>query len=266
MSLQGVQLPVEVAAPRDSRLEELQQRVDALTAEVAARDIFIAFAAHELRNPMTPIIGQLELLLSMIKAGQCEPVQVEQKLERIQNSVSRYLKRAAVLLDVSRINNGKLKLELESFDVARLMRDIACTFKDELRRAGVSITVTAPDRLLGTWDRLALEQIIDNLISNAIKYGARTPVDLSAETDGEQVRLRVRDYGSGVPVQDRERVFGRFERAVGRGDRHGGFGVGLWVVCQLAEAMNGGVTIEDAPGGGALFTVILPQHVKQAGA
>lgn len=107
-----------------------------------------------------------------------------------------------------------------------------------------------------------MEQIIDNLISNALKYGNRTPVELSAAICGEQVRVQVRDHGCGVPAEDRERAFGQFERAVRLRDAHSGFGVGLWVVRQLVEAMDGEIAIDDAPGGGARFTVILPRNVK----
>ena len=172
--------------------------------------------------------------------------------------------RAGILLDVSRINSGRLRLELEPCDIAALLRDMAAI--SPTRPEGqVSLSASPPlTRLLGTWDRLALEQIIDNLVSNALKYGAGTPVEVSAESCGERVRLQVRDHGSGIPAADRERVFGRFERAVGQGERRSGFGVGLWVVRQLTEAMEGSVVVGDTPGGGASFTVTLPHHPEEA--
>jgi len=254
-----------VALPSgDSQVEEFQLRIAELTAAVEARDTFIAVAAHELRNPMTPIIGQIELLLLDVRAGRCLPDQVEFKLGRLQRVMRRYMKRAGMLLDVSRITSGKLQLELEPCDLATVLHDVAGEFTEEARRADVSVTVAVPERLPGTWDLLAVEQIVDNLLSNALKHGARTPVELSAKVQGEQVRIQVRDGGPGISPSDRERVFGRFEQAVGQGRRRGGFGVGLWVVRQLAEAMGGMVAIEDAPGGGALFTVTLPQHARGA--
>ena len=130
--------------------------------------------------------------------------------------------------------------------------------------ASSPITVTGPDTLPVTWDRLAIEQIVDNLVANAIKYGGSSPVELFAEMRGEEVRIQVRDHGGGIPTVDRARVFERFERAVRPEKQRSGFGVGLWVVRQLTEAMGGTVAVEDAPGGGALFTVILPRHAKQA--
>lgn len=247
----------------DARLEELQLRITELAEAVAARDTFIAVAAHELRNPMTPIIGQVDLLLAAVRAGRCPPDQLERRLERLQRSIRHYLKRAAILLDISRLASGKLQLEPERLDLARLLRDIAEEFAEAARYAGVPITVAAPDSLAGIWDRLALEQIVDNLVSNALKYGGRTPVEICVRVQETQVHIQVRDHGGGIPGADRQRIFQRFERAVGQGERRSGFGVGLWVVRQLTEAMGGTILVEDAPGGGALFTVALPLNAKE---
>ncbi len=252
------------AALADGKVEELLRRNAELAAAVEARDTFIAAAAHELRNPMTPIIGQIDLLLTAVLAGRASPEQIGQRLMRIQKAARHYIKRSEILLDVSRITSGKLQLELEPFDLASVLRDIAREFTEAAYRAGVLLTLAVPDHLTVTWDRLALEQIIDNLVSNAIKYGARTPVGIMAEAESGQVRIEVRDGGAGIAPADRERVFGHFERAMSLGVRRSGFGVGLWVVGQLVTAMGGTVAVGDAPGGGALFTLTLPQHAEGA--
>jgi signal transduction histidine kinase len=106
-----------------------------------------------------------------------------------------------------------------------------------------------------------MEQIIDNLVSNAIKYGAHRPVEVCAEERDNTVCIRVRDHGPGISVEDRARIFGRFERAVGSDERRSGFGVGLWVVGQLIDAMGGTIKVDDAQGGGSVFIIILPRHV-----
>ncbi len=243
----------------------LERRVDELTAALAARDSFIAVAAHEFRNPMTPILGQIEAMLVAVRAGRCPPDQVAERLERIQLSVHRFWKRAGVLLDVSWINNGNFRPEPEDFDFAAVVREVALAYAEAARRAEVPLKVVADESLPGTWDRLGVEQIIDNLLSNALKYGGRTPVEMSAKASGSRVQLRVRDHGGGISADQRDRLFGRFERAVGHGDARTGFGIGLWLVRQLAEAMDGEVVVEDAPGGGALFTVTLPRNVKGTG-
>lgn len=253
-----------VAASKASEVERLRRQNAELAAAVEARDTFIAVAAHELRNPMQPIIGQIELLLNSIRVGRCPPDQVKRRLERVQYAMHHYIKRAGILLDVSRINSGKLQLELEAIDIMALLHGVTADAADAAQRAGSPITVTGPDTLLVTWDRLASEQIVDNLLSNAIKYGGSSPIGLSAELRGGDVHIRVRDHGGGIPSADRARVFERFERAVGPGARRSGFGIGLWIVRQLAEAMGGTVSLGDGPDGGALFTVTLPQRAQQA--
>jgi signal transduction histidine kinase len=251
--------------PSKQTLEELQLRNAELMEAVAARDTFIAIAAHELRNPMTPMIGQIELLLNGLRSGRYSSQQVEQRLERVRLAMSHYLKRTAILLDVSRITSGKFKLEPASLDLSALVREVAETFAAAAGHAGALIRIDAPASILGTWDQLAVEQIIDNLVSNAIKYGARQPVDVCAEDRGDNVCIRVRDHGPGISVEDRTRIFGRFERAVGSDERRSGFGIGLWVVGQLVDAMGGTISVDNAPGGGSVFSVILPRHVDVVG-
>ena len=249
--------PIKDAASAEAT-EELLRRIAELSEAVAARDTFIAVAAHELRNPMTPILGQVDLLLSAVKANRYSPEQLEQRLERIQQTVRQFMKRAVVLLDVSRVTTGKFRLEPVACDLAALLRRVVDEFTEAAQHAGVTIRLTTPKNLPGTWDRLAVEQIVDNLVSNAIKYGGRTPVEVRLTAIDRQVQIHVRDHGKGIPDQARERVFERFERAVGQNEYRSGFGVGLWVVRQLVEAMNGTISIDQAAGGGALFIVTLP--------
>ena len=254
------------ARPADSILaggtepEELCRRIVELTEAVAARDAFIAVAAHELRNPMTPMVGQIELLLMGLRSGRYSLEQVEQRIGRIRMAMDQYVRRATALLDVSRLTSGQFRLDPTACDLGTLVHEVVETFAEAARYGGSPITVTVPDRLPGVWDRLAMEQIIDNLVSNAVKYGDRQPVEVGLEARGTWVRLVVRDHGPGIAVQDRERIFGRFERAVGPDERRSGFGVGLWVVGQLVAAMQGSIVVEDAPGGGSAFTVSVPCH------
>lgn len=242
--------------PTDDRVRDTIRQ---LTEAIAARDSFIAVAAHELRNPMMPILGQLDLLRAGIQLGKVSLDQVDQRLERVQRAVQQYVKRAVVLLDVSRINSGSFRLEPTPCDLAALLRQVAEEFAATASHSEVTLTVNAPERVQGLWDRLAVEQVIDNLLSNAIKYAGRAPVDLRLVATDENVCLYVRDHGKGIPHEHRTRIFERFERAVGSEEYRSGFGVGLWVVGQLVAAMQGSIDIQDAPGGGALFIVTLPR-------
>lgn len=254
----------EEATVEGEFVNNLQCRVAELSEAVAARDTFIAVAAHELRNPMTPMIGQIDLLLKGIRSGRHSPEQVEQRLERVRLVMEHYVKRAAVLLDVSRITSGRLRLEPVPYDFCLVMRQVVEAFAALASHGGTYIGIDAPASLLGVWDPLALEQIIDNLVSNAIKYGARTPIGIRVEDLGSSVCLRVRDHGPGISDDDRARIFGRFEQAAGVNERHSGFGVGLWVVGQLVEAMQGTIVANNASDGGAVFSVTLPRLMKGA--
>lgn len=249
------------AADNDDLVEHLHRRIAELTEAVAARDAFISVAGHDLRNAMTPIIGQIDLLMASVTAGRCSPQQVEERLERVQLTMVRYLKRAKVLLDVSRLTSGKLRLDPETFDLAVLLRDVASGFQAASRLSGSSLHVSAPDSLVVTLDHSATEQIVSTLVYNALQHGARTSVEISAVVTGQQVQIQIRDHGGGISARDRSQISGRFEHAV-QGDRDG-FSVGLWMVGQFVAAMEGTVAIDDAPGGGALSTVILPLQLKE---
>jgi two-component system OmpR family sensor kinase len=258
----GEERSVRVVGADDEDAKSLSSRLAEMAAAVKARDTFLAVAAHELRNPITPLVGQVDLLLAAVKSRKYSIEQLEYRLERIQHTLARYLRRASVLLDVSRMTTDKLRLCPEPCDLSTLLRDLGDEFAEIARRTGTTITLAVPERLPGTWDPLAIEQIIDNLISNALKYGGQTPVELSAELQGGEVRIQVRDYGPGIAHDDRARVFERFERAIRQGEQQGGFGIGLWVVAQHVKAMAGSIMIDDPPGGGARFTVTLPIHTK----
>jgi signal transduction histidine kinase len=176
--------------------------------------------------------------------------------------IDHYVKRAAILLNVSRITSGKLTLEPIPCDLADLLRGIVGTFAEPARHAGSPIVINVPASLPGVWDPLAMEQIIDNLVSNAIKYGSHQPVEVRADVLGSTVRIAVRDHGPGISAENRARIFGRFERVIGTQEARSGFGIGLWVVSQLVAAMEGTITVDHAQGGGAVFTVAVPLHSK----
>jgi signal transduction histidine kinase len=111
---------------------------------------------------------------------------------------------------------------------------------------------------VGRWDRTRLEQIVANLLANAVKYGAGAPIEVALEIDDGAVALSVRDHGIGISVSDQQRIFDRFERAVSE-RHHGGLGLGLWVTRHMAEAMGGSVRVESVPGAGSTFVVTLPR-------
>ena len=243
-----------------SALEALERRIAELQDAVAARDAFLAVAAHELRNPMTPILAQTQRLKRVAETGSGSGRELAVGLGRLEQLIEHYIRRATVLLDVSRMTVGKLSLTPESFDLAALVREMAEIMKPAARHVGSSMTIDAPDRLQVRLDRLAVEQILDNLVSNAVKYGRGRPIHLRLRPEPDGAVVEVRDQGIGISPSDQSRIFGRFERAVNSGSTAGGFGVGLWVVGQLAEAMGARIEVRSTPGEGTTFVLRLPRH------
>ena len=232
------------------------------TDAIRFRDDFLSVASHELKTPLTPLQLQISSLLSRVdelSKGQASREWLEQRLERIARQGSRLERLVNDLLDVSRIRGGQLQLDLEPVDLADAVREVEQRFRDsgEVTRSGSEVVVEIPERVVGRWDRARVEQIAENLLSNALKYGEGKPVTISVASTTSAALLMVVDQGIGIALEDRERIFERFERAVST--RHyGGIGVGLYIVRQVAKALGGTVEVESELGQGSRFIVQLP--------
>lgn len=242
--------------------EDLSPSISELRKAVAARDEFIAVVAHELRNPMTPIVGQVELLLARAQREGASAAMVA-GLQRLEFAVSHYVRRASTLLDVSRVNTDNLRLEPSTFDMAELVAQTTLHYRLLAERAGSALQCRAQSPVIGTWDRLSAEQVMDNLVSNAIRYGAGEPIVIGLEQAPAGIVLSVRDQGIGIAPEAQARIFERFGQADG-GRTNGGFGVGLWLVRRLVEAQGGRVEVHSEPGRGSTFTVRLPRDITQS--
>lgn len=235
---------------------------------VRVRDEFLSIASHELKTPLTSLALQSDSLRASAGRGDAEAL--VRKSEVIRRSVDRLTRLVASLLDLSRINAGRLELELEPVDLAEVARDVVARFEEEAARAACPLSLEAPEPVVGRWDRVRLDQVLTNLLGNAVKYGPGRPVEVRVLADGDRALLSVRDHGIGISAADQRRIFERFERAVSR--RHyGGFGLGLWIVREIVEVLGGTVRVESAPGAGSTFTVALsrapePAAARRAGA
>jgi two-component system, OmpR family, sensor kinase len=247
-------------SPEDevSELTQLRQLVDDLRQAVRARDDFIAIAAHELRNPMTPIVGVAELaLISARKAeGRCPP-RVILLLERLQRLVQDYVGRATKLLDVSRLEAGNFQLQSADTNLSHLVLSIVHRYEAEAAHQHCALEHDIEADVSGLFDPLAVEQIIENLVSNALKFGAGKPVTVRLRSNEHAASLEVQDGGIGMSFDQQDRIFGRFEQIVAH-HHGGGFGLGLWIANRLVGAMDGRITVSSRPGEGSTFTVMLP--------
>jgi len=167
------------------------------------------------------------------------------------------------MLDVSRLTAGRLELVYEKVDLALLIRDVAQRFSADAAAAKCTIKLDVPGPLAGTWDEARLDQIVTNLLGNAIKYGAGGVIEIEARAEGDNVRLTVRDHGIGISASDQQRIFQRFERASGQ-RQHPGLGLGLWITSELCKALGGRINVASALGAGAAFTITLPRQSPQS--
>lgn len=228
-------------------------------AAIAIRSEFIQIAAHELRTPLTPLSLQVETLLRSSRAAGADAS--ASRFEADIAATGRYVQRLTTLvdrlLDVSDLGLGLPRLAREPVDLAALASEVASGVTDQAREAGATLEVRAPGPVRGAWDRRRLGQVLGHLLSNAIKFGAGTPIVVTVGSDGERARVAVRDHGPGIGPADRARIFERFERGVSL-RRHGGFGVGLWMAREIVRAHGGTLTLASEPGQGATFTLEVP--------
>lgn len=234
--------------------DALQQALDA----IRARDDFIAIAAHELRSPMNALALRLAAVERMARQGRDPELATE--IGRIGRTVERYVRRATVLLDVSRLNAGHVQLARVPVRLGDLVQTVVDAHRDEAAFRGASLHAQLDQQdLVGHWDPHMAEEILSNLVSNAIKYGQGTPVHVrvGAMEPGLAV-LEVRDGGPGIDETQRRRIFEKFERVVSSSAYQSGFGLGLWIVGRMVTAHKGTLAVAAPPGGGTVFTVTLP--------
>jgi signal transduction histidine kinase/CHASE3 domain sensor protein len=235
---------------------------DDAQAAIRGRDDFLSIASHELKTPVTTLQIQIQSFIRKLQ-GSARNELADVLLTRLQSSerqVERLTHLINNLLDISRITGGRLDLTIEDVDFAQVVRDAAGRLEETFSRAGCPLTVAASGPQMGRWDRLRLEQIVTNLLSNALKYGAGRPVEVSLSTaqGSEGVVLEVADHGIGIAPENVPRIFERFERAVS-GHHYGGLGLGLWIVRQIVEGLGGRIRVRSQPGAGSVFRVELPR-------
>lgn len=226
------------------------------------KDEFLSAASHELRTPITTLQIMLQTTLRHIaKDGRRRPVDPEwllPRLEKADKQARRLVSLIDDLLEVSSISAGHVWIHAEDMNICELVRAVAARFEEPAAEAKCALTVVAPPALNGLWDRSRLDQVVTNLMTNALKYGRGQPVTLTVSGSEAAARIAVADSGIGVAPENHERIFERFERAESVRN-YGGFGIGLWIVREIVRGMGGSVRVESQPGQGATFIVELPR-------
>lgn len=259
-SLRGVVLVFRDVTAKKRREAERMRLLEETRAAVHVRDEFLSVAAHELKTPLTPLQLRLDSLKETAQKtsdGALPAARVIRDTEIAQRQVRKLGALVGSLLDVSRLSTGRLQLHRTNVDLSDLTREIVAQLQLQAQASGCEVQLEAPAPVRGTWDRLRLEQVVTNLLSNAFKYGAGKPVHIQVWAEDGHARLRIRDEGIGIEPGQEERIFGMFERAVS--DRHyGGLGLGLYISQQIIHALGGTIRVENQPSRGATFSVELP--------
>lgn len=233
---------------------------------IRIRDLFLMVAAHELRTPLTSLKLRLSALRRMAHQAPEQGVRTDallRELPRIEAQTERLHTLIEQLLDVSHIGAGRFELMREEVDLCQVVQGVVEDLRERLSRCGSRLELRSECPAAGWWDRLRLEQVVANLLENAIKFGEGKPLEVRVEPGPNTVRLIVRDQGIGFPSEAKARIFEKFERAVS--ERHyGGLGLGLFIARQIVDAHGGTISVESAPGEGSTFTVVLPRGEERA--
>lgn len=239
------------------RGEEARRNLAQAREAVRSRDDFLAVASHELRTPLTCVQLVAQSLARQTHEGHPVTGQQVERLEQLQRHVARLGDLVNGLLDLAEMSRGDLRLEREPFDLADLVQEVAARFEPDVRRRGALLSVRAPGPIAGRWDRRRVADAIAAVLGNAVKYGGRTPIAVSARRDGGSAVVVIEDQGPGIPAEDQSRVFERFERAAPVA-HFPGLGVGLWTARQILHAHGGDIAVESSSGKGARFSLQLP--------
>lgn len=239
----------------DSKLRE-----EALQQAIQARDQFLTIAGHELKTPLTNLHMQIQLRqrdLQRNYPSSFTPEKIAAGLAEQLSYVRRLNQLVDNLLDATQIAEGRLKLSYEYFDLCKLVRDVVERFREATENTNIILDLSETKSLYGHWDWFRLEQVLLNLLSNALKYGDNKPVHLSLRPEQNRICIIVKDHGKGISQGDQLRIFERFERAISANEVSG-MGLGLYISQSIAHLHGGEIHLKSEVGEGAEFSVILP--------
>lgn len=226
-----------------------------LTAEGYQR--LLVFAAHEIRTPLHALGLHLEVVSRL--SSRAGDQALSNGIELAKRVLRSFVRRTSILLDAARVTEGVFTLDLESVPLGEVVTAVLELYAATADFQHLSIDAKLDPGLVGQWDRAAVETILANLVSNALKYGEGAPVTINAQTDGAgNAVIRVIDSGPGIEANERNRIFEKFSRAAQPDSTIAGYGLGLWIARQLALLHGGSITLDDAPRRGSTFVVTLP--------
>ena len=251
---------VQMALRARRRQYQVRELLSHLATDLRRRDEFMSIASHELKTPLTSLKLHNQLRKHAIKNKSlksfAEPNNIE-SVNMTERQLDRVIKIIDDMLDISRINTGNFSLEKTNVELGTVVKEVIEGLKLQLNDRKCEIFLHQDSDLCGHWDRYRIEQVVENLITNAIKYGDGNPITVFLSRNNQSAIMKVRDQGVGIDPENHERVFQRFERATAEKNITG-LGLGLYIVKQIILLHGGSICVESELGKGSTFTVKLP--------
>lgn len=219
-------------------------------------DELISMVSHDLRSPLSSI--QLNIQ-SILHSRRALPQWARVRLLRAEELVRHMAQLISDILIIERGNHRPPPRSEEKIDLLAFVRQTVSLLHEQIEAAKSSVCIRCDGAIFGQWDRIYLAQIVSNLVTNAIKYGAGKPFEITLDRFDSGARIAISDHGIGLAARDHERIFERFAQ-LGPTDGQHGVGLGLWIVAEAAHRLNGTIRIRSAPGEGSTFIVELPYH------
>lgn len=261
---QRQQVQRQVEALEESRrqqqalLTELQATKEELQTALRMRDDFMSLVAHELRTPLSALSIDIQVRQKHLEKGNADffgPQQLSAMFAKYRRQSQSMTRLIEDMLDVSRIRNGKLSIRPSTTDLSRLLERLVGDFPRLDSDSVISLNIQPG--VTGHWDEFRIEQVVINLLSNALRYGAGKPVEVTLTASSDVARIEVRDWGIGIAPDAQRRIFEQFVR-VADPAAHRGLGLGLYITQQLVEAHHGTISVDSKLGEGSVFVVTLP--------
>lgn len=246
------------------RISSIEDELNQAREEIKIRDEFISIASHELKTPLTTTLLKLQTALHNVRNVSLANFSVQNLLSMLESAelqTKRLSKMINDLLNVSLIRTGKLELELEEVDLSALASEIKDRFSERIDREKTAVSLDSNEAVIGKFDKLRIEQVFTNLISNALKYGNGKPISIKISKENSKAVIIIRDQGIGIPDGSQKRIFELFERG-NHNNSYKGLGVGLYITNKIVEAHKGKIIINSTEGKGSTFKVELPLQKK----
>ncbi|WP_434588962.1 hybrid sensor histidine kinase/response regulator [Pseudomonas sp. R4-83] len=245
---------------QEALLQQLQSIQADLEQAVRMRDDFMSIVAHEVRTPLNGLILETQLRkmhLARDNASAFTLDKMHAMVDRDERQIKSLIRLIEDMLDVSRIRTGKLSIRPSRFDLVQLVSNLLQNFAQQIEAAETEVSLTVFGPVEGHWDEFRIEQVVSNLLTNALRYGGRSPIQVRVYREGDEARIEVQDHGIGISKENQKRIFQQFERVSAK-TVVAGLGLGLFISEQIVAAHGGSIVVESEINEGALFRVCLP--------